>query len=88
MQVDEKFGNRKEQRASNVAGNDKRKNAVRKQGCREPMTSSKKSDARFRVSSVRIGVLLIGRSLHSERVCYIGGVAKAKYTTPHDIALR
>jgi hypothetical protein len=32
--------------------------------------------------------LLIGRSLGSEWVCYIGGVAKAKYTTPHDIALR
>ena len=55
---------------------------------KEVMERIKKSDASFRVSSIRMAVLLIGRSLHSERVCYIGGVAKAKYTTPHDIALR
>jgi hypothetical protein len=52
------------------------------------MASSNKGDARFRVNSVRIAALLIGRSSHSECVCYIGGVAKEKYTTPHDIALR
>ena len=52
------------------------------------MESTNKSDAKSRVNSVRIVALLIGRNLRNERVCYIGGVAKAKYTTPHDIALR
>jgi hypothetical protein len=61
---------------------------VRKQGSEEPMESSNKSDAKSSANSVRIVALLIGRNLHNERVCYIGGVGKAKYTTPHDIALR
>jgi len=61
---------------------------VRKEERGEPMESIRKNDAKFSASSVRMAALLIGRSLHSECVCYIGGVAKAKYTTPHDIALR
>ena len=61
---------------------------MRKQGSEEPMESSNKSDAKSSVNSIRIVALLIGRNLRNERVCYIGGVAKAKYTTPHDIALR
>lgn len=52
------------------------------------MESSNKSDAKSSVNSVRIVALLTGRNLHNERVCYIGGVANAQYTTPHDIALR
>jgi hypothetical protein len=86
MQV-ERIRNRKQQPASNVVEHQEQ-NTVRKQGSEEPMESSNKSDAKSGVNSVRIVALLIGRNLHNERVCYIGGVANAKYTTPHDIALR
>jgi hypothetical protein len=59
-----------------------------KQGREEPMESIIRIDARFSVSSIRMAALLIGRNLSSECVSCIGGVAKEKYTTPHDIALR
>jgi hypothetical protein len=52
------------------------------------MESIRKNDAKFSANSVRMAVLLIGRNLSSECVSCIGGVAKEKYTTPHDIALR
>ena len=54
----------------------------------EPMESIIKNDAKFFVDSIRIAALLIGRNLSSECVSCVGGVAKEKYTTPHDIALR
>ena len=52
------------------------------------MESITKNDAKFFVNSIRIAALLIGRNLSCECVSCIGGVAKEKYTTPHDIALR
>jgi len=52
------------------------------------MESIIKNDAKFFVDSIRIAALLIGRNLSSECVSCVGGVAKEKYTTPHDIALR
>ncbi len=52
------------------------------------MESIRKNDAKFCVNSIKMAALLIGRNLSSECVSCIGGVAKEKYTTPHDIALR
>jgi hypothetical protein len=59
---------------------------VRKQVRGELMESMRKSDAKF--NSVEFRALLIGRNLHNDSISFIGGVAKEKYTTPHDIALR
>lgn len=50
------------------------------------MESMRKSDAKF--NAVEFSALLIGRNLHNDSISFIGGVAKEKYTTPHDIALR
>jgi len=58
-----------------------------KQERKEVMGRIKKSDAKLRAGRSN-AVLLIGRSLRTECVSCIGGVAKEKYTTPHDIALR
>jgi hypothetical protein len=54
---------------------------------KEVMERIKKSDTKLRAGRSN-AALLIGRSLRTECVCYIGGVAKEKYTTLHDIALR
>ena len=61
---------------------------MREQERGESMESIRKNDAKFSANSVRMTALLIGRNLSSECVSCIGGVAKEKYTTPHDIALR
>ena len=61
---------------------------MRKEGREEPMECIIRNDAKFCPNSIRIAALLIGRNLSSECVSCIGGVAKEKYTTPHDIALR
>ncbi len=68
--------------------NAKRENAVMNQRREGPMKRSKKCDAKFRADSTPFAALLIGRSLRSETISYLGGVVKEKYTTPHDIALR
>ena len=61
---------------------------VTKQEHAEPMERIRINDAQCGVNSIKMAALLIGRNLSSERVSLIGGVVKAKYTTPHDIALR
>jgi hypothetical protein len=68
--------------------NAKRGNVVMKQGREEPMNRSKKCDEKLCADSTPFAALLIGRSLRSETISYLGGVVKEKYTTPHDIALR
>jgi tetrahydromethanopterin S-methyltransferase subunit F len=50
------------------------------------MESMRKIDAQL--NSIEFRALLIGRNLHNDSISFIGGVAKEKYTTPHDIALR
>jgi hypothetical protein len=59
-----------------------------KQGRGEPMTRSKKCDAKFRADSTRFVALLIGRAFCSESASYVGCVVEEKYITEDDFALR
>jgi 23S rRNA maturation mini-RNase III len=71
-----------------VVRNAKRENAVMKQGREESMNRRRKCDEMLYADSTTFAALLIGRSLRSETISCVGGVAKEKYTTPHDFALR
>jgi hypothetical protein len=88
MQVASDLGTARHSGHLMVVGSAKRENAVTKLEREEPMKRNQKCDEQFCEDSTGVHALLIGRNLRSETISYVGGVAKEKYTTPHDIALR